>query len=294
MNDTLRHAALYGAIGFMYHSNSIFKGYNVEFAQLVIEYCSMFYSFYDCMINVGRECEQSYIQLEYIKSKLYVSNRNRRFCQMDMMEIAIICEKLKNNFDALAKLNIQVVRRGYLFNEKIVDLLERFQKSRYVYTIKYTIFGMTEGGFLFNTILNNFPLSAFCGFLGVRLAMFCTSYEKRSLEIILNQLKVRTMDTSQKWADFRDMIEVTIQDLENYHDSANQNVMHSLATGVRVVRQTTKMIDETTVIQIKLQEIANEGRIKTNEIKRIIVSESANGILSLSGIFGSTTIFQNI
>lgn len=284
MKDILRNAAIVGAIGFMYHTNSIFEDYNDAFTRLLKEYFPMLYVFYDHSVEVVTKCEQGHIRLEHIKSKLRASQNNRRFHQSDMLEIVVICSELKNNFDGLFEVNKDMILRATLFYNKISGILTRFQASRFVYAVKYNVFGVVEGGIILDFVFSNPILSVLCGLIGVQLAMYCTSYEKKSVEMILNKLKVRLENLTIKMSDYRDKVNSVIVYCARYQESANLNVQRSLASGARVNFQTDKMIDETLGIQTKLQELRDESKRNAADVNRIIISESIDIFLALSGI----------
>lgn len=276
-------AFAYGGIGFMNHTNRVFNKYNMEFAQLVREYYYMLYELHDFMVHTIRQCEQSVNQLQSIETKLNASNQNMRFIQQDMLEVVTICAELKNTFDTFAERNGYHRRCWILYSKKIDIFLTRFQESRCAYWVKYSLFGIAEGGIFLNTVFNNIILSVFCGFLGAQLAMYCTSYVKFSVKLILTKLEERTEETSLKLSNYRNQFDLMIVYCVRYQESADSNILGSLASVARVTAQTTKMVDETAVMQMKLQELINELRKTAVKISRIIISESVDNILVLSG-----------
>ncbi|KAG2209802.1 hypothetical protein INT47_001950 [Mucor saturninus] len=236
------------------------------------------------MIHIVRQCDRNITRLKSIETKLHASNQNMRFSQLDMMEIVSICVELNNCLNTLAERNANLRQGWILYSEKIDSMLTRFQESRCAYWLKYTLFGIAEGWVFLNTILDNTPLSILCGFLGVQLAMFCTSYEKFSVELIMSKLEERIAGTCLELSDYNNRIHSIKLYSERYQRSADSNVLRSFCSGARVNVQTVKMINETTEMQVKLQELMNESRRNAVNINRIIISEGVDNFLALSGI----------
>ncbi|GAA5802347.1 hypothetical protein HPULCUR_007811 [Helicostylum pulchrum] len=277
LNRFVSHLTLCGIIGFMYHTNMVFEDINKDLEGLASTTISELFTLKQCMKNIQTECTNCDQKVKDMRGALVHAGRARSFADVDLAEMKKVCQALLNAIQVLVDTNQRVFDQGKSFDISLSKAEKRFKTGHALYTWKYRAMGGAM-----DTILTGSTLGLLVGVCTTHLlGMYCTSYSKSHIEIILRKLSVDTGEINYTACDSMDSMGEIANLLRDQFELACKNDRTKAESCIRVKKQVENMITDMYVLQNSLYAMKKKAQVNEGYIEKIMRMENVVDLLKL-------------